>query len=95
MRGLAAAASSLISAGELWGDPLVGIERQDPVVRGNLRGVILLRAVAGPLANSTRSASRRAIATVSSVLSRVDDDDLVGPGDGLERGLDVAPPRPA
>ena len=36
--------------GELRRDALVGVDRQDPVVRGLAGGEVLLRGVAGPVA---------------------------------------------
>ena len=55
-------------AGECRRDPLVGIEGEDPVVRREEVGEVLLIDVAGPARVSTRTPFDRAMATVSSVL---------------------------
>ena len=75
--------------GELRRNPLVGVDRQDPVVGGDLGGVVALRAVARPVVDDDagRVASGERHGLVRTV--RVDDHDFVGPFDGFERPLDV------
>ena len=75
--------------GELRRHALVGIERKDPVVAGLLGGEILLRDVAGPRPHDhlVGELPRNRDGVVGALA--VDDDDLVGPREGLERGLDV------
>ena len=62
---------------------LVGVERQNPVVARERRRVVLLRDVAGPLADDDAIGvpPRDRDGVVGAL--RVDDDDLVGPGDRL------------
>ena len=61
-------ASSAGSRGQRRGDALVGVEREDPVVRGQAGGEVLLIDVAGPGARLDARAFGAAMATVSSVL---------------------------
>ena len=69
---------------ELRRHALVGVERQDPVVRCQSRGVILLRAVPGQPRTSTRVASLLGDRHRSIGAAGIDDDDFVGPGDRFE-----------
>ena len=80
-----ARSSARISVAQLGGDALVGVERKNPVVGREGCGVILLIDVAVPRAHvdaigelpRDRDRVVRALG--------VDDDDLVGPGEGLQR----------
>ena len=76
----AARAISALSSG---GDALVGVERKNPVVRGQGRGVILLIdvAVPGTHVDALGELARDGDGVVRAF--RIDDDNLVGPGKGL------------
>ena len=75
--------------GERRRDALVGVEREDPVVRREPRGVVFLRAIPRPPAHfhPRRQALRDRHRPIGA--ARIDDDRFVGPGDRLERRGDV------
>src|SRR5262249_29595638 len=72
--------------GQLRRDDLVGVERQDPVPRREVDRGVLLERVTGPrpdddvIGELARDGRRLVLGL------RVDDDDLVGPGDRLQAG---------
>jgi hypothetical protein len=75
--------------GQRRGHALVGIEGENPVIRGEILGMVLLRAVAGPVAHLDAGhvgpcALDRVVGAVG-----VDEDDLVGPRHRLQRLDDV------
>ena len=74
---------------ELRRHALIGVERQDPVVARDRRRVVFLGDVAGPLAHDDmwREPLRDRHGVVGA--AGIDDDQLVGPGDRLQRLADV------
>src|SRR5581483_2775723 len=76
-------------AGERRRDALVGVEREDPVVRRLVGGEILLIDVAGPRAREHAHAAAARDRHRSIRAAGVDDEDLVGPGGGIDRRADV------
>jgi hypothetical protein len=68
---------------------LIGIERQNPVVARQRRGVVLLFDVAQPVVDD--DAVREPAGDGDGVVSTagIDDDDLVGPGDRRQRRTEI------
>ena len=68
---------------------LVGVEGQNPIVVSKLCGVVLLSAIARPA--SMDDSVRVALSPLDRAVraAAVDHDDLVGPTDRFERGIDV------
>ena len=75
--------------GERRRDPLVGIERENPVVRGDRCGEVLLCSVTGPIPDehAIRVLSGDGQRVVGA--PRINHDELVGPGGGLKRLADT------
>src|SRR5574341_1985638 len=75
--------------GQLRRHAFVGVEREDPIVRGLVGGEILLRDVDGPRPHdhTVRELPRNRHGGIGAFA--VDDDDFVGPRQRLEGGLEV------
>ena len=76
-------------ARELLRHAFVSVERQDPVVPRNRRGVVLLIDVAGPVADDHAVGVPLRDPNGLIGAEGVDDDDLVGKGDGRQRVVDA------
>ena len=72
--------------GELGRDALVGVQRENPVVARNRRGVVLLRDIPRPVANDHAVSEPPGDGDGLVAAFRVDDHQFVGPGHRLERG---------
>ena len=71
-------------AGQRRRDPLVGVQREDPVVPGERGRVVLLRAVARPVPHEHPVGVPPRDLDRAIGAARVHDDDVVGPGDRVQ-----------